>query len=517
MTRRILILTYENDVNSLAALAQKFSSEGYDVRLCIADFFSPLTNDFAVTQIKKFGFDTNIIYDFKEALYLINRLESLEIDFDYLKRIEQQFTNHITLSQLILCDYHLSMVDHSRRTVNLPRDKDVVLKLLELLLKKIETIFDSFVPDVIFTYGNNHIVKNLFYYLSKTKKVLFLSLDCNRIGFRYSILENFWIGPSAITEQQINCLREKNDPCKEAVEFISLIRNTATQAYDNDTLFGLNTDKKYRASYQFKAIFLKLKSLVNYLVGFMINTNKKSFKKLFYQERSQWVVFWNEYIKKIYTIRRFLRDKNLNCTEIAGQPYVLVMLHVIPENGIFSQPTKISEVEMIKQVAKCLPVTHKLLVKPNPRMLLMNSDAHFHSVYREINNLHNVNVLSISIPSPNLIKNAKAVVALAGTSLLEAALNKVPAFAFANPEFIDLHGIFRFDPLTFQSMVETFKYQEDNNQKYFIQALINNGLDINFSKYGTGDEFTVCSVECQEKYITPIYQRIEHLAKIYQY
>ena len=107
------------------------------------------------------------------------------------------------------------------------------------------------------------------------------------------------------------------------------------------------------------------------------------------------------------------------------------------------------------------------------------------------------------------MRNAIAVVSLAGTSLLEAAISGKPAFAYTDPEFISLDGINKFNENTFSDLLkDQNKSTNYTNQKYYIQAIMNNSLSLDFIEYGAVTLPMSKTAEYRMKFIEPIYRSI---------
>jgi hypothetical protein len=165
-------------------------------------------------------------------------------------------------------------------------------------------------------------------------------------------------------------------------------------------------------------------------------------------------------------------------------------------------------------LARIIPVDCIIAVKPNPRQILLTGDPYPNYLYREISELHNVEIMSVTMSSMTLMRNAIAVVSLAGTSLMEAAISGKPAFAYADPEFISMDGVHKFNENTFSDILKdenkSIKY---TNQKYYIQAIMNNSLSLDFIKYGSVNLPMSKTLEYRMKFIEPIYSS---LVKVYE-
>ena len=506
--KKILLVSYENDYVPIAQLAKRFLDDNNDVLICISDFFGPTTDDFAKRAYLAEGFEESQITDFKIELNAASENAIDPVDYEYLTAIEKKIK--INIHQLIFSDYHLSTLYHNRRTTFTPKDKERILKITETILKKCERLLYDFKPDLIFSFGNNHIVKAIIYHLNKLRATPFLALDNNRINNTFSILENFWIGPSKLITYDQQQLVTSSATCKEALVFIDKIREEAQPAYDNEKTFSTTSPYIYSWTTQIIHIFRKFLMLPGYLyVKYLKNIKSLGQRQKYFTEKGFFQILSREYIIKFIITRAFLANKKFNITTLPNKKYIYFPMHLIPENGIFAQPNFTSEFDLIKRLARIIPVDYIIAVKPNPRQILLTGDPYPNYLYRELSELHNVEIMSVTVSSMTLMRNAVAVVSLAGTSLLEAAISGKPAFAYADPEFLSLDGVHKFNESTFSDLLKDANQSVNHsNQKYYIQAIINNSLPLDFVKYG-GVSFPMSkTIEYQINFIKPIYRSI---------
>jgi len=113
-------------------------------------------------------------------------------------------------------------------------------------------------------------------------------------------------------------------------------------------------------------------------------------------------------------------------------PFVYLPLHMEPEAVILMySPWLRDQLEVVRLAAQALPVGWKLLVKENPKMRGRRSSA-FNNTLKAI---PNVRLVSPSLPSMNLIRKAKSILVLAGTSGIEARLINKSAYYLGVPPF----------------------------------------------------------------------------------
>ena len=85
---------------------------------------------------------------------------------------------------------------------------------------------------------------------------------------------------------------------------------------------------------------------------------------------------------------------------------------------------------LIQSLSKNIPVNCKLLIKEHPSMIEAHSRGK--EFYKEISNLPNVEIVDFKLSGTEIVKKAKLVVILDGSSAIEAILMGVPVLTMSN-------------------------------------------------------------------------------------
>lgn len=102
-----------------------------------------------------------------------------------------------------------------------------------------------------------------------------------------------------------------------------------------------------------------------------------------------------------------------------GRPFVYFPLHVQPEfTTDVRAPFFANQIALVENISKSVPAGHHVLVKEHPGM----KGERNVSFYKQLKRLHNVQLLSPSIDSHDLIRAADAVLTITGSSAWEAIL-----------------------------------------------------------------------------------------------
>ncbi len=126
---------------------------------------------------------------------------------------------------------------------------------------------------------------------------------------------------------------------------------------------------------------------------------------------------------------------NLSTIPDLGQNYVFYGMHMQPEKT--SQPLGgefDNQLLPIKIISDSLPKGWKLYVKEHPNQFnekkIVNNNYRDINFYKMIKSLKNVELVSLYVPSSDLIENAKMVSTLTGTLGWEALQKNIPVLAF---------------------------------------------------------------------------------------
>jgi hypothetical protein len=100
-----------------------------------------------------------------------------------------------------------------------------------------------------------------------------------------------------------------------------------------------------------------------------------------------------------------------------------------------------NQIEIIRHIAKSLPMGLRLYVKETPAAV--TRDWRPISIYNEIMSIPNVTLIHPSIPAEKLMKNCSLVFNIAGTSGFEAAFFGKPSIVFSDVGYLELSSVSR--------------------------------------------------------------------------
>ncbi|TMM29150.1 hypothetical protein FDT66_12240 [Polaribacter aestuariivivens] len=140
-------------------------------------------------------------------------------------------------------------------------------------------------------------------------------------------------------------------------------------------------------------------------------------------------------LRKIKRKITSIKSKNYYLPDIKSlgdikNKFVYIPLHMEPEATVILYSTYFqSQIEMTRLISKVLPYGWEIVVKENPKMLKVRNKE----FYKALKSIPNVKFVNMPVESTELIKKSEIVVALSGTSSLEAYLLDKPAILFGTP------------------------------------------------------------------------------------
>ena len=139
----------------------------------------------------------------------------------------------------------------------------------------------------------------------------------------------------------------------------------------------------------------------------------------------------------------------------------LSMLHYAP---FFT-----NQIEVLKHIAKSLPINHKLYVKEHTFAEFRG--WHTISEYKEMMEIPNLILVHPSYSSDELVKHSKLVVTVRGTASFDAAIQNKPSIIFGDIPFTILPSVYKVKSLTeLPNLIKTALETPVNSQsvlKYF--------------------------------------------------
>ena len=371
-------------------------------------------------HIKKSFLNQKLI-NFKQVWYYWDHVLNIKQkpDVEYLNSFEQKY------------DINLWSVTSSDRVFNKDNkfhifSSDEILKILELECKFFENVLELSKPDFFMTTVTDQRRSNLLERMCKSKGIRVLMLETSRLGFRSTISEEaneidyFESIQSTNNKITFSELRENIKKYDRYVQAKTLSKGkfdfSMWEKIKSSLYWMVNTfDKEYRMGYDHFGM-----TRFNVITDRLSSAIKRSYR--------------GSYI-----------DKTL-VRKIKNEKFVYYSLSVEPERTLsISAPFYMNQLEVIRNIARSIPVDFKLYVKEHYGMKY----RHWRplSYYKTIMDLPNVTLIHPSLSNEELIKNCSIVFTVTGTAGLEAAYYGKPSVVFGHTSYDSLPSVHKIEHL----------------------------------------------------------------------
>jgi len=417
-----------------------------------------------VNHITKNYYNNQKIVKFNKVWFWRDHLSSKphKPDMNYLKNFEKKYGIH--LWKIASMERRFLHYNESHKFTY-----KEILSIIEDTCKIFEKIIDEVKPDFLII-GVTDLLKNeLFKQICEAKKVKILMLSQTRFLSR------------SIIDSDYDNLYDNNQPQITSSGF----ENTSQEEFLRKNNPRNGVDKKFINREEKLGIANLIKKNIKYLFK-ICNNDYRNFYENWGRTRIRYLL--SKEFPLILLVKRSYRESYLN--KIAkkqidpSQPFVYFPLQHEPERTLLiDAPFYTNQIEIIKNIAKSLPIDFKLLVKEH---FSMRTEAwRERRYYKNLQEIPNLELIHPSVDSYSLLKSCSLVATLTGTSALEAAFYQKPSIVFSDTSFSSLPFIARIrnvEELTdiIKSLLsKKFDYSLLNN---YLKSVEDKSFDIDFMK-----------------------------------
>ncbi len=394
-----------------------------------------------------------------------------KLDIGYIKRFEKEYGvpylwPFITVDRVVM---------HNQLVREYPYDKcpyshEEIMKIFQIKSRAIVDFFERERPDFLFMAVVGNIGTSLLYYIAKKRGVKMLFAMESRIGNGWTVSEDYknFSGADAIFEK-LMAGKTLSGKINEAKEYIKKFREQPTSY-----LFESNAATKPDIGISQLKWFAS-KHFVRSLL-WCLTIFKRSFKdkNKDYTETGPWEYFIDRVKRKIRALIGY--DSFYDKVNFA-EDYAFYPLHTEPElTTMLMAPYWTDQINLIKQIAKSLPLHFKLYVKDHPAMIGYRR----RSYYRMLKSIPNVKLINPYIGTFDIIQNAKIITTITGSAGWEAILLKKPVITFGHVFYNKLSMVKKCSdietlPFLIKKQLENFDYNERELEN-FISAIMEDSV-----------------------------------------
>lgn len=391
-----------------------------------------------------------------------NQYKKEVLNLEYLKNIEKEYGipnlwPYITMDRVLM----FGLLKREYPYNNPPYNHEEMMRILQVTFKSIINFLDKEKPDFIFITVINTVSAILLYQIAKKRNIqVFLGME-TRIDDGLLLTDDYknfsWV------DKKFEILQENkkdSSKIKESREYIKKFREKP------NTYFFVNKDLIQTSSLKELGWFVS-RNILKSFNWFLKSTYHYLIKKkwLDYAEENPLTFIIDRTKRKIRTLigyKRFYSEVNLN------EEFAFFPLHLEPEmSTLLFAPFWTDQINLIKQIAKSLPIDFKLYVKEHPAMVRFRP----FSYYRELKKIPNVKLINPDQNSFELIKNSKLVTVITGTAGWEATILKKPVITFGDIFYNKLSMVKKSReieqlPYLIKEQLEDFKYNEKELENF---------------------------------------------------
>lgn len=402
-------------------------------------------------------------------------LHDEKIDYQYLKQIEKEYGipnlwPYLYIDRIVMNGQFLREYPYNKPTLS----RDDMLRCIQVNAKAIITFLEKEKPDAVVFSVIGSVGSTMLYHIAKKKGIQTINMEFARIGNRIAFSEDdmtfTWV-KKRFAEIQSGRTSTEHDAAKK---FLDDFRN-APAPYDAGYMqefYGkkgrFNALKFLQPLRLFKSVPWHAKALVEDLLR----------KERDYNDIS---VGWAMWDKLQRTIRSIIGYADIYSQPNWDERFAYFPLHIEPEIAIMRYaPYYTNQQEIIRAVARALPIDMYLYVKEHPGMVGYRPRAY----YKELLKIPNVRIIDSNIPGSDLSKRAAITTVITSTAAWEALLCNKPSVTFGHVYFNDIPGVahcnaFEELPHIIKKQLEEWK-PDDASLLNYISALLEDSVSADF-------------------------------------
>ncbi len=369
---------------------------------------------------KKFFLEQKIV-NFKKSWFYHNHihLPSKKIDIEYLSSFEKKYD--IDLWKLAINE---RLFYRFNRFYKFKTNE--ILSILEQECKLFEKILDDVKPDYFLTYDPPLHHSKLLYDLCRKKGIKVLGMYIPRVGGRCVIATD----GSMDLPENLNGITGKNRTFEELRTYRESFNYTKNV---NNYISGRGNKTSN-----------KIKALFDYILKSDSN-NTKTHYSYFGRSKSKVIIDTVNFLIK-RKIRYSFIEKNLQKQVDLNKKFIYFPLSVDEEfNLLHYAPFYTNQIEVIRHVAKSLPIDYTLYVKEHPAEIIRGWRTI--SDYKEILDIPNTHLIHPSYSSEKLCKNCSLIFTIRGTPAFDAIFYQKSSITLGDVPYSLIPSIHRLNSI----------------------------------------------------------------------
>ncbi len=437
------------------------------LHFCLAHFIEKKIDceNFAIIDIPhkpRNFFKTQNFVNIKNSWFLHDHIlpNKSKPDLQYISEFEKKY--NVNLWKLALND---RLFYRFNKFYKFSRDE--ILSILEQECKFFEKILDETKPNFLIMKETFMHKDEIFYQMCLKQNIKPLILNQPNIGYRCMISEKLRHFDSLDTLENIDGKDRTADELQKVLKELNL----SLQAKKMINKTGTSSKGKLSAIFDYAT-----------------SSSNETKTHYTYFGRNRLKVLYNEITHEFKRkSRKSFIDKNAETKINLEDKFVYFPLAVEEERNILiSAPFYTDQLEIIKNIAKSLPIDYKLFVKEAPGQTVRYWRPI--SEYKKIMEIPNVHLIHPSFNNVELIKNSSLVFTVSGSSGFEACFYNKPSIIFTDIGYSILPSVFKIGELEKLPELIQKAINHKVDSKYldkYMTFLENNSFEFDYMGYLT--------------------------------
>ena len=331
-------------------------------------------------------------------------------DLEWLARRERELG--ISISRMLASERHLLA----------GRSHGEIMRMAEVALREIAAAYDRIRPDFVFSEDVSCFHSYVHFVLAQERKIPFWSIGSGRLPQRVSVYSSGMQRLERVQALYPQLLARGLTAAErgEAEAYVSTFRECPARPS------GMDVRSRFKA--------LELKDLKRMRI-----VAKRYFGDRADPTMSSPLRVIANRIQRVARVRAAKRHRVFE-SPVDGEKYIVYPIHYQPEATTLVQaPMYVDQVQLIEDIAKSLPIGHRLYVKEH----MTNRGRRPLDFYQRLRAIAAVRLLSPDEDTWSLIRNAAAIAVITGTMGWEGLLFAKPVITFGEVFFNILPQVHR--------------------------------------------------------------------------
>lgn len=299
-------------------------------------------------------------------------------------------------------------------------DKDIIAYVKACYLE-ISRLLDSFKPEIIISLNYAGPIQIITYLLALKRGITDLALYTARVQDLYVLFHDYQClsGPMTTRFSELNEGRTQSENLERARVYIDEFRTEFKKPNDED--WG---DESTPIQMRIKNHLRPLKKILLFYFKRPVNETPDLGPTIDFEPPK--IVLRNHFAHELNRWKAL----RFNYTQLEDvSTFVYFPLQAQPEEQIdVMAPHFNNQIETARLVAQALPDDLTLVVKEHPVMLGRRKVSYYEKLART----PNVKLVHLNIPAESIMRKASAVISTGGTTILEAAIYRLPVIQLGN-------------------------------------------------------------------------------------